>query len=216
MGPYYAYMKKLAEQGLVVKTVDGYALPSPADKLATPNLQSKEVADRYASDHETVSPTEPEDDQEQPERHRLRLKFWEGLLGRPKVKGTRHADIKPSKRDWLGASSGVRGLPFNYVIFQREVRVELYIDRGSGKAAENKQIFDQLHSLKPDIEKTFGAALLWQRLDDKQACRIAYDITLGGYRSDEARWPVIHDAMIDAMARLENALAPHLAKLKTG
>jgi hypothetical protein len=38
---------------------------------------------------------------------------------------------------------------------------------------------------------------------------------VGGYRSDEAKWPAIHDAMIDAMGRLEKALTPHLAKLKT-
>jgi hypothetical protein len=37
----------------------------------------------------------------------------------------------------------------------------------------------------------------------------------GGYKSDEAKWPAIQDAMIDAMGRLEKALAPHLEKLKT-
>ena len=54
----------------------------------------------------------------------------------------------------------------------------------------------------------------WQRLDGKRACRIAYTTTIGGYRSDESKWPEIQDAMIDAMIRLENALIPHLAKLK--
>ena len=53
-----------------------------------------------------------------------------------------------------------------------------------------------------------------QRLDDKQGCRVAYTVTSGGYRSDEAKWPEIQDAMIDAMVRLEKALNPHLAKLK--
>jgi hypothetical protein len=57
--------------------------------------------------------------------------------------------------------------------------------------------------------------LYWQRLDDKQGCRIAYITTVGGYKSDESKWPGIQDAMIDAMIRLEKALTPHLAKLKT-
>ena len=43
---------------------------------------------------------------------------------------------------------------------------------------------------------------------------LALDITLGGYR-DQDRWPTIQDAMIDAMIRLDKALAPHIAKLKT-
>jgi hypothetical protein len=93
--------------------------------------------------------------------------------------------------------------------------VELYIDRGSGKAAANKAIFDKLLALKADVEKVFGAGLSWQRLDDKQGCRIAYTVTGGGYRSDESKWSGVQDAMIEAMARLENALAPHLARLKT-
>jgi RecB family endonuclease NucS len=34
-------------------------------------------------------------------------------------------------------------------------------------------------------------------------------------RSDHDNWPEIQDAMIDAMIRLEKALAPHIATLKT-
>lgn len=151
----------------------------------------------------------------QPERDRLRRKFWEELLARPKMQGTRHANIAPGEYSYIAAGSGVRGLPFIYVIGQDEGRVELYIDRGSGQAAENKAIYDKLLALKADVEKAFGAGLVWQRLDDKRACRIAYTLTVGGYRSDEAEWPAIHDAMIDAMGRLEQALALHLAKLKT-
>jgi hypothetical protein len=57
--------------------------------------------------------------------------------------------------------------------------------------------------------------LSWQRLDDKQGCRIAYPLTGGGWKADESKRPAIQDAMIDAMGRLEKSLAPHLEKLKT-
>jgi len=69
--------------------------------------------------------------QDQRERYGLRKRFWEGLLSRPKAKTTRHADIKPGEYSWIGAGSGVRGLPFTYVIHQDEGRVELFIDRGA-------------------------------------------------------------------------------------
>src|SRR5262249_60012570 len=98
---------------------------------------------------------------------------------------------------------------------QDEGRVELYIDRGAGKAAENKELFERINQHKEEIERAFGGPLSWQRLDNKQGCRIAYPIKVGGYRSDESRWPAIQDAMIDAMIRLEKALTPHLARLKT-
>jgi hypothetical protein len=41
----------------------------------------------------------------------------------------------------------------------------------------------------------------------------AHTLTVGGYQSDESKWPAIQDAMMDAMTRLGNALAPQLAKL---
>jgi hypothetical protein len=149
-----------------------------------------------------------------PERFGQRMRFWEGLLSRPGIKTTRHAKLAPVEAGWIAAGSGLRGLPFVYVVKQEEGRVELFIDRGSGLTTENKEIFDKISKHKQDIEKTFGGELSWQRLDDKQGCRIAY-LTTGGYRSDESKWPEIHDDLIDAMARLENALTPHLAKLKT-
>jgi hypothetical protein len=36
---------------------------------------------------------------------------------------------------------------------------------------------------------------------------------LGVYR-DEATWPQVHEAMIDAMTRLERAVKPHIKKLR--
>jgi hypothetical protein len=155
------------------------------------------------------------DQENRPERYDLRKKFWDGLLSHPKAKTTRHANVSPAECGWIAAGSGVRGLPFVYAIKQAEGRVELYIDRGTGKTAENKRMFDWLHKHKNEIEQAFGGELSWQRLDDKQGCRIAHTLTVGGYRSDESKWPQIQDAMIEAMGRLEKALAPHLEKLKT-
>jgi predicted type IV restriction endonuclease len=159
--------------------------------------------------------TQPEVEPDHPERYGLRKRFWEGLLTRPKLQATRHANNSPGESGWIAAGAGVRGLRFVYVVQEEEGRVELYIDRGTGKATENKDIYDRIHKHKEEIEKAFGDEVLWQRLDDKQGCRIAYVTADGGYRSDESKWPEIHDAMIEAMLRLEKALTPHLAMLKT-
>ena len=185
----------------------------PGEPSATADSASKSPAAVTGPD---LAAAEDGDNDEptKAERYGIRKRFWEGLLSRPKAQTTRHVNIAPSEYSWIGAGSGVQGLPFNYSIGQDEGRVELWIHRGTGKAAENKEIYDRIHKNKEEIEKTFGGELAWQRLDDKQGCRIAY-ATTGGYKSDESKWPEIQDAMIDAMNRLEKALIPHLAKLKT-
>jgi hypothetical protein len=146
------------------------------------------------------------------ERFDERLKFWEGLIAITRQRQTRHANIKPGQHSWLGATSGIRGLNFNYVIVQENGIAELYIDRG--EAAENKRIFDQLRARKEEIEQAFGGALSWERLDAKRACRIRHLVECGGYRSPESEWPRIQSEMIDTMTKLEAALKQGLAALE--
>ena len=153
--------------------------------------------------------------QERAERFDIRRRFWQGLLARAAAKTPLHANISPSESSWVGTSSGMRGMAFNYVTGQHESRVELYIDRGAEEADANKRIFDLLHNHKEQIESSFGGELSWQRLDAKQSCRIAHTISAGGWRSDEAKWPEIHNVMIEEMVRLERALKPEIAALKS-
>ena len=152
--------------------------------------------------------------QERAERYGIRKKFWQGLLSRAAVRTPLHSNISPGEYAWLGVSSGIRGLNFNYVIRQDEGTAELYIDRGAEEADATKKIFDWLLSHKSEIEQAFGAELSWQRLDEKRGCRIAYTTTIGGWRSEEQKFPEIQDAMIDAMIRLEKAMKPQLAAWK--
>ena len=150
-----------------------------------------------------------------PERYGLRKKFWEGLLSRPKAKATRHANITPGEFRWIAAGSGVRGLPFQSTSSARK-RAGSSCTSTAGRERRGEQGHLRQDSQAQGRDRNgFGGALSWQRLDNKQGCRIAYTTTAGGYRSDESKWPAIQDAMIDAMVRLEQALAPHLAKLKT-
>jgi len=142
----------------------------------------------------------------------IRRRFWTQLLDRAKEKTTLHSGISPGTGGWIGASAGMSGLGLNYVIGRHEGRVELFIARE--QEAENKAIFDTIAKSKEEIEATFGGPLLWQRLEGRKACRIAYRVEAGGHRDPEGRWPEIEDAMIDAMMRLEKALRPHINGLK--
>lgn len=148
------------------------------------------------------------------ERYGLRRQFWTALLERAKKKTRLHAAISPSQYHWIGAGAGKRGLSFNYVVRQHEGDVELYIDRGKDADEENKDIFDTLIASKSNIESAFGEPLEWERLEGKRACRIKKRMEIGGYRDDEAEWPVIQDTLVDAMVRLEKALKPCIGKLE--
>lgn len=140
------------------------------------------------------------------------FRFWESLLALGEGKTALHSKMSPSERGYIGARIGINGLGFWYNALQHTSRVELYINRPN--ALDNEQLFDELVSHKEEIETGFGEPLTWQRLDGKHSCRIAHDITVGGYRDDEANWKAIHSAMIDAMVRLEKALSPFIAKLR--
>lgn len=146
-------------------------------------------------------------------RYDIRHNFWKCLLDHAKTKSKLHAAISPGKYGWVGAGAGKRGLSYNYVIWEHEGAVELYIDRGKDSDAENKAIFDTLHAKKAEIEAAFGGPLEWQRLDNKRACRIRKSLTDGGWK-DEDKWPAAAAAMADAMMRLERALKAHVQRLE--
>jgi len=152
--------------------------------------------------------------EEMAERYGIRRRFWQRLLERAKQKTKLHSGISPSSQGWVSTGAGKAGLGLAYVTGQREGRVELYIDRGKDAQEENKAIFDSLAESRTEIDAAFGEPLMWDRLEGRRACRMSSRIEVGGYRDDEAKWPAIQDAMIDAMIRLEAALRPHIDRLR--
>jgi len=162
----------------------------PSDETRQAGIIKKDIAERYA----------------------IRHRFWSGLLNSSKEKTKLHANISPSQHNWIGTSAGIRGLGFNYGIRQHDSQIELYIDRGADSNEENKKIFDQLFALKDEIESAYGDVLLWERLDNRRACRISKKIDLGGYR-DENKWDEISEAMIDTMIKFAKVIKPHIKNL---
>lgn len=147
------------------------------------------------------------------ERYDLRYHFWAGLLEKAKERTKLHSNISPGQHNFISTGAGKYGLYFQYNVRKHDAMVELYIDRGKDAEDENKEIFDTLYVSKEDIETEFGDTIEWKRLENRRACRIMKTIDLGGYR-DEDKWPEIHNAMIDAMIRLEKTLKPHIERLQ--
>ena len=145
------------------------------------------------------------------ERYDIRLNWWTQLVSLPGAKLHKH--ITPGTYSWIGTSSGVRGLNLNYVVTQDDFAAELYIDRGKDSEEENNSIFDQLFAFKTEIDEAVPHTVSWERLEGRRACRIRVTMP-GGYRSAEVEWPTIQASGVEAMNALNNALQPHLKKLK--
>ena len=149
------------------------------------------------------------------ERDHLRHRWWSSLIERSASVNKLHTHISANEYSWIGTSSGIRGLGFNYTVKMEECAAELYIDRGKDCEEENTNLFEQLKQNSQAIEQAFGRPLNWKRLDGKRACRIRFTNQAGGYRSPESQWSSIQDEVIEAMDQLEKALRPYLKRLRT-
>jgi hypothetical protein len=87
--------------------------------------------------------------------------------------------------------------------------VEVYIDQGEWES--NKQIFDQLFNEKEAIEREFGEALEWERLDDKRASRIAI-YRPGSIMSDAPALQEIRAWTINQLLKFKKVFGPQLKK----
>ncbi len=143
-------------------------------------------------------------------RHIVRKKFWIEVINRMNTKSDLYQNISPSKYNWIGAGSGVRGVGYNFAATKNYFRAEIYIDRGEKN--ENEFVFDFLLSKRDIIEDTFNEKLTWERLDDKRACRIKFeDINFNIFEPNT--WELSIDNITSAMVKLEKATRPYLNEI---
>lgn len=147
------------------------------------------------------------------ERHNVRLDFWNILLNELAKNNsfTLFNNISPSKDSWIGAGAGVSGIAYNFVFGKNSARVELYIS--NEKTEFNKFVFDKLEEKKESIEKTLGKALVWERLNEKKACRIKSEI-IGVSLYDKNHWDKAITFMINEMINYEKAFKEELKEIK--
>jgi hypothetical protein len=122
-----------------------------------------------------------------------------------------YQNVNPSKENWISGGTGISGASFNCVIAMSHTRVEVYISRSNKD--ENKFIFDELKKLQDQIEDTFGSKLIWQRLDDKKASRIKYELSGVNYFNEED-WPKIITFLVESMHRMTKAFKAPLKEVR--
>ena len=111
-------------------------------------------------------------------------------------------------QSWYSFSSGVSYATYGAVFVSNgRVRVEVYIDYGDSES--NKALYDWLYKRKEAIEKQLGFQLHWDRLDQKQACRIFTDRS-GSIQSDEEELLEIRKWQIEKLLIFKNVFGPLL------
>ena len=115
-----------------------------------------------------------------------RKEYWTKLIQQMNEKCNLYKNISPGIYGWIGARSIITGVGLNFSVSKSYARAELYIDRGRDKKEENEFIFNELYKRKDQIQKEFGDQLVWQRLEDKRACRIKAETP--GNVSDKDQW----------------------------
>lgn len=117
----------------------------------------------------------------------------------------------PNGANWISVASLPRGSTqqalFAYVFdSKKRYRVELYIDTYDGE--KNKEIYQQLHQQKYEIESLLGEELSWQRLEHRRASRIAlYHPDQISIESSEGDLVSLRNWSVDAMLKFYNAIA---------
>jgi hypothetical protein len=135
-------------------------------------------------------------------RHELRRRFWQQLLPLINQKTDLFSGVNPTRDHWLSAGSGVRAVPYSFVITYRSASVLLNLSRPL--RWENVYLYEQLQAQRSQIEQAFGAPLHWDIKDGRISVKIEHRRDDLNYFEPE-QWPAIQQFLADAMARLEAA-----------
>lgn len=144
------------------------------------------------------------------EREHQYIDFFSGVIdGLNQVEGFPLKATSPGGQSWqtlavLPQSGTQKAVFIAAFAFKGKARIELYID--TWDQALNKQIFDEIHIHKPEIEAKLGNALSWERLDAKRACRIALyrNGAIGNLPSDLDE---LRTWIVEMMPRFHEAIA---------
>jgi hypothetical protein len=137
-------------------------------------------------------------------RYSVRLAFWSQFLKEISKHDASFSNTSPSKDSWIGSGLGMSGVGLNAVVTHSYARAEVYINRGS--VSENKKIFDYFDKHKKQIEKEFGAPLIWERMDDKVTSRIKWQLD-GVNVFEDSDHQKMNEFLIDGIKRMKKAFS---------
>lgn len=143
--------------------------------------------------------------QKEEDIHAAHEKFWSAFIRYNKEHNGIYASSGVTLHDWLGKRVlGIKGVSVNVIAGKKVCRSEIYIN--TGNKDENKQIFDFYYAFRNEINPQIPE-LIWQRLDDKEACRIRIDKPLSFRKPEDTE--AIFEFFVTSTNLLVKVFAPY-------
>jgi len=144
------------------------------------------------------------------ERELKQEQFWTELLERSEGEFDLFSNVSPKQQGRISKSAGKSGVKYRYRLRNDWADVGLYINTRTKE--KNEEIFHQLKQQSEEIEESFGEELNWLRLEDKNACRIVYQVTDRGLNNED-EWEEIQEEMLEHMQRVYQAFDDPISSL---
>ena len=195
--------------GMSDEAIDDMCRRETAIRLAEGDEQATEELDAL------LNPKEPEPEPARPARlsgtarDRRYQQYFSGLIPKLKERGFSMGGASRRHHFHIRAGHGFRSDIYYSCCFNHggKARVEFYME---SDRVYNKALFDFLHSHREVIEKRFGTALNWQRLEEKKASRVAVFPIDGSIDDDDEALEFVQDWMTEHLVKLDHALGPTL------
>lgn len=138
------------------------------------------------------------------ERQMNRFEFWKMLNDAIDNRGKPFNKHKATTDHWYTVAIGSSQccISIDLVNKDHKIRVGLWI-------YDNKDLFDELHSHKKEIENSLGFELIWSRLDKRKASQICTYIN-GLDFDNQGNYPELINKSIDLVLALRKAFKPFL------
>ena len=127
-----------------------------------------------------------------------RFEFWNEFNSVLIAQGKPFNVRKASTDHWYDVALGTSDAHISIDLISKENKVvlEVYI-------SDNKNLFDTLYAHKDDIENALAMEFVWDRLDNKKASRIKYDIP-GLNFDDHSNYPVLMSEIIEKVVKMRS------------
>ena len=132
------------------------------------------------------------------------IEFWTNFVSESNKRNKLFETVSPGKDSWLGCALGFSGVSINVVISKSFARTEVYFNRGKN---ENKQAFDFVEKFKTEIEAELKESLTWERMDDKNTCRIKLQLDEVNIDNKED-WPKMINYLIETSEKMAKTFRP--------
>lgn len=145
--------------------------------------------------------------------YNLRPKFWRTFIDyNSKHNGPYAFNESSGKDNWIARGIGISGMDISAIINGHSCRSQIGINFGEGRG-KNKAIFDYLFQNKDKIQCSMpDFPLVWERMDNKIACRIHTDLT-ASYLVEE-KWPEIMEFLLKSSKNMIEVFSKHIPDIK--